>query len=235
MFYFNYWDVDNVKVGVPHPGFDPKPCILGYNVWLNNNIMVGSTPDTTFTLPNNLIVYGNTYFACVEAVYNAGTSVRTCSDPFTSRWLCPPTELTGIGIGSTAYLTWKKPSCSGCTATLYSFDDNSYEMNWGIGAGATGMLGNKFTLAGTVNGTLTDMKVWFVTATTPTPITFRAYDGAYNLLYETPPFTPVPDSWNTVSLNNTPFTGTVFGMISWVGNNTYASVGLDMNGSPNNA
>ena len=235
MFNFNYWDVDNVKVGVPHPGFDPRPCILGYNVFLNSTVLIGSTPDTTFTIPGSLIVYGNTYTACVEAIYSSGTSARPCSDPFTSRWLCPPTELTGQAVQSDAFLEWKKPNCVGCTPTPYIYDDGSYEMNWWIGAGATGMLGNKFTLAGTVTGTLTDESVWFVTATTPTPVTYRVYDASYNLLYETPPFTPVPDSWNTIPLNNTPFTGTFFGMVSWVGNNTTATVGLDLYGSPNNA
>ena len=224
------WDIDNVGVYATE---NVASCLLGYNVYLNG-VLDGVTADTSYTIPGAHVVYGTTYTACVKAIYGSGYSAQICAAPFIARWLCPPTQLTGVGTENTAYLTWHKPSCSGCTPIAYIYDDGSYEMNWWIGAGATGMLGNKFTLAASVTGTLTDAKVWFVTSTAPTPLTFRVYDASYNLLYETAPFTPTPDSWNTILLNNFAFTGTFFGMVSWVGNTTSATVGLDT-GSGNNA
>ncbi|MCX6282346.1 MAG: T9SS type A sorting domain-containing protein [Bacteroidetes bacterium] len=231
------WDVDNVAVLAVQ---SITQCLLGYNVYLNGVHDGMPTPvptDTNYYIPGSHVVYGNTYHACVDALYGAGTSAQTCAEPpFTARWLCPPKDLTGVGTESTAYLTWSKPFCGGCIPTTYAFDDGTYEMNWWIGAGATGMLANVFTLAGTVSGTMTDAKVWFVTSTTPTPLTFRIYDGTHtNLLYETPPFTPTPDAWNTIPLANFPFTGTFYAAVSWVGNNTSATLGLDTDGSPNNA
>jgi len=227
-FYLDWWDIDNVKILATE---NAEACVIAYNVYLNN-VLDGVTTDTSYTIPGVHLVYGNSYDACVKAVFGSGYSTASC-DNFTSRWLCPPTELTGEAQEATAYLTWTKPHCTGgggCTVTEYIFDDNSYEMNWWIGAGATGMLGNEFPLDPATSGIIQLVQGYFVTSSTPTPLTIRIYDGTFNMLWESPPFTPVPDSWNAIAVPDLPFTGPFLAMVSWVGNNTTATFGYDNNG-----
>jgi hypothetical protein len=53
-------------------------------------------------------VYGQTYNACVKAVYGSGYSPQICVT-FQSKFLYPARDLTATAVECNAYLTWKKP------------------------------------------------------------------------------------------------------------------------------
>ena len=100
------WYIDNVKLIATLP--DPGPCILAYNVYLNN-VLDGVTTDTTYTIPGTHVAYGTLYNACVKAVYASGYSDPSCYS-FTSTFLWPPINLQVEAIECFAYLTWEKPA-----------------------------------------------------------------------------------------------------------------------------
>ncbi|MCX6305232.1 MAG: carboxypeptidase regulatory-like domain-containing protein [Bacteroidetes bacterium] len=101
------WYIDNVKIVSTDGTTGPNPCVIGYNFYLNNTLSA-FTPDTTYNIPPNQVVYGQTYQACVKAVYGSGYSPQICVT-FTSHFLYPARDLTATGIECNAYLTWKKP------------------------------------------------------------------------------------------------------------------------------
>ncbi len=103
----NAWYIDNIKIMEEESSSILTSCILGYYFYLNNAI-TGFVTDTTYTVPGNLVQYGTSYNACVEAIYASGNSSKTCTD-FTSHFLIPPTGLTGTGIEDAAYLSWIQP------------------------------------------------------------------------------------------------------------------------------
>jgi hypothetical protein len=103
----NSWNIDNISVTGSEKAANIRSCILGYHVYLEN-ILLGFTADTVFTIPSAQVVYGNTYNACVQAVYGSGYSSKTCYS-FTSQYLVPPTNLAGSGIENTAFLHWNMP------------------------------------------------------------------------------------------------------------------------------
>ncbi len=105
------WYVDNVKVVSTDGTTGPNPCVIGYNFYLNN-VLSAFTPDTTYNIPPNQVVYGQTYQACVKAVYGSGYSPQICVS-FTAHFLYPARDLTATGIECNAYLTWKKPVTMG--------------------------------------------------------------------------------------------------------------------------
>jgi len=110
----NWWDIDNVKIFSTDGTSGPNPCVIGYNFYLNN-VQSAFTPDTTYNIPPNQVVYGQNYQACVKAVYGNGYSPQVCVN-MTSHFLYPARLLTANGIGCTTYLSWKKPvTASGAT------------------------------------------------------------------------------------------------------------------------
>ncbi len=101
------WYIDNVKVLSTDGTSGPNPCVIGYNFYLNN-VLSAFTPDTTYNIPPNQVVYGQPYQACVKAVYGSGYSPQICVN-FTAHFLYPARDLTATGVECNAYLTWKKP------------------------------------------------------------------------------------------------------------------------------
>ncbi|MCX6250139.1 MAG: choice-of-anchor J domain-containing protein [Bacteroidetes bacterium] len=106
-FDINAWYIDNIRILATESKQNMLACVLGYNFYLQN-ILLGFTSDTTFSIPENDVQYGGNYTACVQAVYGSGSSSRICC-PFTSNYLVPPTGLQGTGIQNSALLTWNKP------------------------------------------------------------------------------------------------------------------------------
>jgi hypothetical protein len=106
-FDINGWYIDNIDVVASESEENMIACILGYNFYLQN-ALAAFTQDTTYTMQGNEVQYGNTYQACVQAVYGSGYSSKTCTN-FTSTYLVPPTNLVGAGIENAAFLTWDKP------------------------------------------------------------------------------------------------------------------------------
>ncbi len=114
------WYVDNVQVVSTDGSTGPNPCVIGYNFYLNN-VLSAFTPDTTYNIPPNQVVYGQTYQACVKAVYGSGYSPQICVT-FTAHFLYPARDLTATGIECNAYLTWKKPVTMGDSPHVPAFD-----------------------------------------------------------------------------------------------------------------
>lgn len=104
----NNWNIDNVMV-LAKLGADKNK--LGYNVYLDD-VQIAFTTDTTYLLPANIITYGQQYTACVDAVYESGTSDRDCYT-FTAHFLPAPRELAATPVQDAAYLTWLEPVMPG--------------------------------------------------------------------------------------------------------------------------
>ena len=107
----NNWNIDNIQVYSTDGTTGPNPCVLGYNFYLNN-ILSAFTPDTTYNIPPNQVVYNTQYTACVKAVYGSGYSNPICVT-FTSHYLYPARNLVATGIECSVYLTWMKPVTAG--------------------------------------------------------------------------------------------------------------------------
>ena len=103
----NNWNVDNIKIVASDGTAGVNPCVLGYNFYLNN-VLSAFVMDTTYTIPGNQVQYGQTYNACVNAVYGSGYSTQSCYT-FTSHFLYPPLNLEVEAIECSAYLTWEQP------------------------------------------------------------------------------------------------------------------------------
>ncbi|MFH1161646.1 MAG: carboxypeptidase-like regulatory domain-containing protein, partial [bacterium] len=103
----NGWNVDNIRVDASETNAGLLNCILGYNFYLGN-VLSGFTAENKYLIPGNQVQYGQTYNACVLAVYGSGYSAKTCT-PFTSHFLYPPTDLIGTPIENNIYLEWAKP------------------------------------------------------------------------------------------------------------------------------
>jgi hypothetical protein len=99
----NFWEIDNITV----TAFSDVPCLLGYNVSLNSTLS-GFTPDTSWQIPPNQVIYGHPYQVCVTAVYGYGYSPAVC-EPFTSHYLYPPRNFNGDSLECNAILSWLKP------------------------------------------------------------------------------------------------------------------------------
>ncbi|MFZ4561964.1 MAG: carboxypeptidase regulatory-like domain-containing protein [Bacteroidales bacterium] len=225
MFNFNYWNVDNVKVVSTLP--DPGACILAYNVYLNG-ILDGVTMDTTYTIPSSHVSYGTSYDACVKAVYGSGYSDPSC-DNFTAKFLCPPTQLTGIDLESTAYLTWKKPSCSGSgpAPQWIRWDDGTNVDAIGTGGAFLFDIAARWDvsqIAGLAGGSVT--KIAFFPASSGTATyKVRVWQGANaaNLIVDQAVPSPVIGQWNEITLN-TPAAIDVTKEL-WIGANVNATAG----------
>jgi hypothetical protein len=100
------WAVDDVKLssgGIP---------ILGYAIFLDGALVYQPIAETTYTFDPATINYGQTYEAGVASIYCSGFS-ELDTYRFTSRFLYPPTNLTGIGVDNAAFLDWEGPAGGG--------------------------------------------------------------------------------------------------------------------------
>jgi len=102
----NNWNIDNIEVQSSDAS-GLNPCITGYDFYLNNNL-IATIQDTSYTIPPQYAVYQQNYNACVEVVYNTGTSPLACYS-FISHFLYPPRNLVVVPIENTACLTWAVP------------------------------------------------------------------------------------------------------------------------------
>ncbi len=103
----NGWYIDNIRILASESSSNLGQCILGYHFYLDN-VLLGFTTDTTYTIQGHEVLYGNDYTACVQALFGSGSSSKACT-PFTSRYLIPPSNLIGAGIENSAFLSWYKP------------------------------------------------------------------------------------------------------------------------------
>ena len=103
----NGWNIDNISFIASETNAGLVNCILGYNFYVDN-ILSGFTPDIKYIIPGNQVQYGQSYDACVLAVYGSGYSTRACTQ-FTSEFLYPPRNLTATPVENTVFLEWLKP------------------------------------------------------------------------------------------------------------------------------
>jgi hypothetical protein len=102
----DYWNVDNIVVeATDEPA--RMHCVSGYKFYLDT-VLLGTTPDTFYHIPQTHLQYGHTYTACVSAVYPNGLSSQTCY-PFISHFLYPPLNIRVDSVEDAAYITWEKP------------------------------------------------------------------------------------------------------------------------------
>jgi len=101
------WYIDNVKI---RSTGDPlrDPCVMGINCYLDG-VLIGTAPDTSLTIPPELVVYGQTYEVCVRAVYSNGLSEPVCTT-FTSHYHYPPRNLSTSYVPEVVTLAWDPPS-----------------------------------------------------------------------------------------------------------------------------
>ena len=217
-FDINNWDIDNVMIKSTAP--DPSLCILGYNVYLNGTLD-GVTADTTYQIPPGHVMYGTAYTACVKAVYGSGYSAQSCDD-FISKFLCPPTALTGTAAESTAYLTWVKPQCGSGSMITYQYEDGTFQNGTSINPGFNIKMGNYFPLTPTTSGLLKSFDINFTSTalSSAQSCILYIYDAAYNLIGTSAPFinagaTYPSATWMNVPVADIPFTGPFYAMIDY--------------------
>ncbi|MEI7727540.1 MAG: carboxypeptidase-like regulatory domain-containing protein, partial [Bacteroidota bacterium] len=97
---FAVWPLDNTHIEASDENNTANPCLTGYNFYVNNALSA-FTEDTTYQIPAIQHVYGQSYEACVRAVYGTSESTQICT-PYTSHFLCPPTDLSVTGIENAA-------------------------------------------------------------------------------------------------------------------------------------
>jgi hypothetical protein len=109
----NNWNIDNIRIVASeniYPwGYDPY-CMIGYNFYLNS-VLAAFTTDTVYNIPPDQVQYGQTYTACVTAVYDYNVpsfSAPVCKT-FTSCFLYAPTNFEVQPLECSAWLTWEKP------------------------------------------------------------------------------------------------------------------------------
>ena len=85
-------------------------CLTGYSVSLNGTLGA-FTADTSYQIPPELVVYGQTNTLCVTAVYGynvPGYSIPVCKT-FTAEYLYPVNNFTGDSLECNALFSWEKP------------------------------------------------------------------------------------------------------------------------------
>ena len=103
----NNWNIDNIEVTGSEPAQVQANCILGYYFYLGN-VISGYTTNNAYLIPGNQVQYGQTYNACVRALYGSGYSESACTT-LTSHFLYPVLNLHGLPIENAAYIAWEKP------------------------------------------------------------------------------------------------------------------------------
>ena len=231
----NNWNVDNIKIVASDGSTGPNPCVLGYNFYLNN-LVSGFTTDTTYIIPSNQVVYGQTYNGCVLAIYGSGYSPKICKT-FTSTFLCPVSNLTAQAVENSVYLEWDKPMCTAGEPKCYVYDDGTMENGWAFNPGYLRWLGNKFPAPSTDVGQLQSFKMmwWNNGAATNQTFYIDVYTLAGTLIGTSQPFQvpiPAPTGYMTLTLTTgIDFTGPFYGMVRW--NNFSGAThwfGYDQNG-----
>ncbi|PKP23360.1 MAG: hypothetical protein CVU06_08660, partial [Bacteroidetes bacterium HGW-Bacteroidetes-22] len=227
----NNWNIDNVVVAATLG----DKSLLGYNLYLDD-IQIAYTVDTTYLIPASVVTYGRTYTACVDAVYESGTSDRDCYT-FTDHFLPKPENLTATPIQDATFLDWDAPSAipGGGTPVDYILDDGSFENGWAINPGYSSWIGNEF--ATTDAGVLTSVDIYFManSAAGSDQLTIDIFDENQVVVGTSDPFSPADDDFVTVTLNNIPFNGTFYAMVHWNMNASSTNwLGLDEDG-PNAA
>lgn len=106
----NNWNIDNIAVYSQPDWYGYDSCINGYNFYLNDSL-IGFTADTTFQIPPELVIYGQTYTACVRTLYGSTLSAPSCIT-FTSNFLYPPRNLTASYVPEKVDLAWDAPITS---------------------------------------------------------------------------------------------------------------------------
>jgi hypothetical protein len=101
------WNVDNVDIIASEPAQEQANCILGYYFYLGN-VISGYTTKNAYDIPGNQVQYGQTYNACVRALYGSGYSDFACTT-FTSHFLYPVRNLHGDPVENVAFIAWDKP------------------------------------------------------------------------------------------------------------------------------
>jgi hypothetical protein len=104
------WDVDNIDIIASDPAQQQANCILGYYFYLGN-VISGYTTKNAYDIPGNQVQYGQTYNACVRALYGSGYSDFACTT-FTSHFLYPVRNLHGNPVDNVAFIAWDKPQAS---------------------------------------------------------------------------------------------------------------------------
>jgi hypothetical protein len=100
------WAVDDV---VLYSGGLP---VQGYAIFLDGALVYQPIPELTYTFDPATINYGQTYEAGVAGIYSSGFS-ELDTYRFTSRFLYPPINLTGLGVDNAAFLDWEGPGGGG--------------------------------------------------------------------------------------------------------------------------
>ncbi|MFZ4520182.1 MAG: choice-of-anchor J domain-containing protein [Bacteroidales bacterium] len=103
----NNWNIDNIEVVASEPAQEQADCILGYYFYLGN-VISGYTTKNAYPIPGNQVQFGQTYTACVRALYGSGYSDSVCTT-FTSGFLYPVRNLHGYPIENAAFIAWEKP------------------------------------------------------------------------------------------------------------------------------
>jgi len=106
-FDINNWNIDNIEIIASEPAQEQANCILGYYFYLGN-VIIGYTTKNAYPIPGNQVQFGQTYNACVRALYGSGYSDFACT-VFTSHFLYPVTNINGNPIEDVAYVAWEKP------------------------------------------------------------------------------------------------------------------------------
>jgi hypothetical protein len=102
----NNWNIDNIRV----IGNSNVTCLIGYNVSLNGTLGA-FTPDTSYQIPPEQVVFGQSNTLCVTAVYGyniPGYSIPICKT-FTSGFLYPVNNFIGDSLECNALISWTKP------------------------------------------------------------------------------------------------------------------------------
>jgi len=107
-FDINGWNLDNIYVLASEAPQQMGQCIMGY-YFLLGNVISGYAPANEYTIPGAQVQYGQTYNACVEAIYGSGISSQSCTT-FQSTFLEPVINFGGDTIQNAVYLHWQKPS-----------------------------------------------------------------------------------------------------------------------------
>ncbi len=147
----------------------------------------------------------------------------------------PPTYLMASPIGKDVLLTWTPPVYKDIPSfwEWFIYDDSVWENRWSINPGTSGWIGNYFPVPPNVNGNIEMVKCYFINDPNhgSARLTIDFFDDSHTLLGSTNNFDVPQNGWDTVRVNNIPFSGPFYAMVHW--NYTAAPtnrLGYDENG-----
>ena len=220
--YIDWWDIDNVKIieaTAPH-----DPCIIGYEVYLNN-IIDGFTPDTSYVIPVSHVSYGTSYTVCAATIYGSGYSAQDCTT-WTDHFLCPPDTVAATELDCSVLVTWHKPNCGGCNLKTYRYDDNTA----GDGYSALNyLLGNYFPIGSYVSGVIQSVDMYFSSnaSTSAQTLTAYIYKSDQTTILGSATFVNngaawPAGTWDNAVFNNIAYTGPFYVMVQY-GSSSFAN------------